>query len=418
MTLSPPAELDSRSEDWLQLLLDCAQWTEEDIEAIARDTSAITRRRRIHSGVQLLTLLMSYVVSDPSLRDVTALASLYNSELSDEALRQRFHKAKGFIETLLTAVFTAELETPTGTKRVLIGDGTSLSVPGSKGTDLRLHTLMQLGGQGGIQIELTDGHVAESMFMFDLHHGDLLLADSEFCRAKEIEQLVAAGVDVLVRFRNQQWPGTPAKNWVKQLKAMHAGSRCTFTQSLSSGKPVYVHVLALSEEEANEAGRKKRVEHQRKKGKPPSELTLLLCGYVILLTTVEPSKMSSKSALDWYRRRWQIELLFKRQKSLLGLNDLRSKRTSTLTYVKVLMKLLYAWLVDKSSRFDATLSEKRDMSIWRAWRWAREYIRMQIWQVLWDWRRAEPQVLDALAERPRKRRTQKDARDILEVLIG
>ena len=46
-------------------------------------------------------------------------------------------------------------------------------------------------------------------------------------------------------------------------------------------------------------------------------------GYVFVFTTVPASRLSPTKALEFYRGRWQVELVFKRLKSILGLNHLR-----------------------------------------------------------------------------------------------
>lgn len=48
-----------------------------------------------------------------------------------------------------------------------------------------------------------------------------------------------------------------------------------------------------------------------------------------VLTTVPLEQLSTESALDLYRFRWQIELLFKRLKSLLPLDTLPSRQGPT-----------------------------------------------------------------------------------------
>jgi Transposase DDE domain len=416
-SLQPSADAGSCEQlNWLRPLLASTQLGEASLNQLARDTGALTRQRCVRSAQQLLYLLMLYVVSDASLRDVAAYSTAMGAPLSDEAVRQRFHLAETFVTKLLSLLFAAELQRPT-CRRMLLCDGTTVQGPGAKGTDFRLHTLMELGGTGAVQVELTDNKQSESLLLQDLHKGDFVLADSEFGRVKDIDSLATAGVDVLVRFCNQRWPGQPAQNWLPALSMLPPCGMTTFKDVLPSGKPVYIHVLALPQEQADEARRKKRKSTKKKTGKQPQAITLVLCGYVMVLTTLPPHELSAKQALDWYRRRWQIELLFKRQKSLLGLAELRSGRASALSRVRIWMKLMYSFLVDQGARWDSPIPDKRDRSVWRAWRLAREVLRVQLWLPLLGWRAAEVQVLYALTERPRKRRTQ-ILTGLLEALQG
>lgn len=61
-----------------------------------------------------------------------------------------------------------------------------------------------------------------------------------------------------------------------------------------------------------------------KKGRTPSQLALRLAGYFCLLTTLPLELASDEVVLELYRIRWQIELFFKRCKSLLHLDQLRA----------------------------------------------------------------------------------------------
>jgi transposase len=53
------------------------------------------------------------------------------------------------------------------------------------------------------------------------------------------------------------------------------------------------------------------------------ESTWESCGYIYVFTTLAPGALSVTQALELYRGRWQIELVFKRLKSILPLGYLR-----------------------------------------------------------------------------------------------
>lgn len=409
MSLPAPPLVDSLPNHWLQLLLHALRWDEARLSCLAQQTGALTRRRGIKSVAHLLQLLLLYVVSDAALRDVAAYSTQMGAKLTDEALRQRFHKAEAFLQDLLALLFGADLQALPG-RRVLLADTTTVSSPASKGTDHRLHTLMPLGGQGTIQTLLTNDKTAESLLLFDLQPGDLLLADAGLCRANEIQLLLAAQVEVLVRFNQQSWPGRPVERVLPQLRRLSPGQTFSFADRLPAGWPVYIHVLALPQEQADAARRRLR---KKNKGEP-SALSRELAGYVMVLTTLPPALLSATKALDFYRRRWQIELLFKRQKSLLGLEQLRSGRDSALSRVVLWTKVLYSWLVQRMAERWTTADDFGAASVWRLWRWAREQIRAQLWQDCFDPHALPHTLPPVLHERPRSRTLQRRHVDILQ----
>ena len=103
-------------------------------------------------------------------------------------------------------------------------------------------------------------------------------------------------------------------------------------------------VVRKSREAADRERRKARTEAQRK-GHVPSERTLKAAEFTFLLTTVEESRVSNEAMAELYRVRWQIELAFKRLKSLMGLDSLRAK-DPLLARAYLLAKMIAAVLIE------------------------------------------------------------------------
>jgi len=80
--------------------------------------------------------------------------------------------------------------------------------------------------------------------------------------------------------------------------------------------------------------------------------TLEFAKYVIVFTTLPKKDYSASSVLEWYRLRWQIELIFKRLKSLAGLGHLPKYDDSSSRawlYGKLLVGLLVEKLITHAS---------------------------------------------------------------------
>ena len=82
----------------------------------------------------------------------------------------------------------------------------------------------------------------------------------------------------------------------------------------------------------------------RKKGRVVRPQTLEAAGYVIVLTTL--MQPTAAAVMEFYRRRWQIELAFKRLKSLLQLGHLK-KVDKEAAKAWLQGKLLVACMVEK-----------------------------------------------------------------------
>jgi IS4 transposase len=81
--------------------------------------------------------------------------------------------------------------------------------------------------------------------------------------------------------------------------------------------------LRQSREATRQAQRRLRRRAQRGQGTVTAE-ALEFAEYFMIWTTLSP-RFSAAAILDLYRLRWQIELVFKRMKSILGLGHLPKK---------------------------------------------------------------------------------------------
>ena len=73
--------------------------------------------------------------------------------------------------------------------------------------------------------------------------------------------------------------------------------------------------------------------------------TLEACAYTFVFTTWPADAFSPAKVLEMYRGRWQIEIVFKRLKSLLGLGHLK-KTDVALSKAWLQGKLLVAFLIE------------------------------------------------------------------------
>ena len=101
---------------------------------------------------------------------------------------------------------------------------------------------------------------------------------------------------------------------------------------------------------------KARAWARREHGADASAETLEAAQYVALFTTVPRSRLSAARAIELYRLRWQVELLFKRLKSLCGLDRLPNYRDDTIRawlYGKLLAALLMDRMISAASAPEA-----------------------------------------------------------------
>jgi IS4 transposase len=185
-------------------------------------------------------------------------------------------------------------------------------------------------------------------------------------------------------------------------------------------------VAAALPQEALERAHQRVCEKARKKGRTPSQDNLFACGFILVLTNLPVASWSASQVLALYRLRWQVELLFKRYKSIFQLANLRA-RDPQLVQTYLLAKLLAALWADQLMLTTRELlpewfnSLERPVSLWRLSNWV--WAQLQRWvQGPITWTQilaAGPRLQRYLCDSPRRRPQQlASARSFLSRLSG
>ena len=200
-------------------------------------------------------------------------------------------------------------------------DATHIREPGSTGTDWRLHYVLQLPSLECDFFEVTDHSEGETYKRLPVLPGDLILGDRAYSRREGVAHVLDAGGDVLVRLnqgnmRLREEGGAPFRllEHLRTLQAYVPGEwTCHFELA---GRRYDVRLCAVRKSEAAEVRSRTLVLRKaRKHGQQARPETVEAAGYVFVLTSLE-QEFSAAEVLDLYRARWQVELAFKRMKSL------------------------------------------------------------------------------------------------------
>jgi hypothetical protein len=332
-----------------------------DLEATARQTGALVRKRVIRDAETLLWLALAYSCGGLSLRQTSSWAEAQGiAKLSQVAVMKRLRAVSTWLGLLLGAKL-AERAGFTGLKelglRLRLVDATTVSAPGSRGTDWRIHLGFRLGDQSIDSVELTGPEGGESLKRFVIGNRDLLIADAGYGHRAGLESVHQSGGLFIVRMNWQNLPlqsvtGEPfdlmgALREVPDTQAVEFGLQTAPTRKLSA-VPVRLVVLRKSAAATEQAQKRARQEAQ-KKGRKVDPRTLEAAGYILLLSSVPSEQLSASQVLELYRFRWQVELAFKRMKSLMQLGDL-PVRDPDLARTYLYAKLLAALLVEDLTR--------------------------------------------------------------------
>lgn len=318
-------------EDWSKIV----KLLPEGWEDQARTLGALKFGRQFSGPDNLLRILLMYFSDGCSMRETVARARVGNlADLSDVALLKRVNKSGEWLrwmsERLIQESSIPVLETSALLgRRILAVDGSVIREPGAITSTWRLHYSMEINTLGCREVQVTRGKVGESLTRFTVQKGDVILADRGFANRRGVNHVLDHGGDVLVRMNLASLPleDTQGNPFVQltQLRTMQPGKMAEWPAVLQGTKGlVAVRVCAYrkNEEQRIESERKYR-QYLNKKQQTFNAETFEATGYVVVVTSLEG--LDAEGILALYRHRWQIELAFKRMKSLLGLGYLKKK---------------------------------------------------------------------------------------------
>jgi len=317
-------------EDWRVLVsLFPEGWQEQ-----AKLTGAMERQRGITSPEALLRLYLLHVGRGYSLRETVVRARKSGvASISDVGLLKRLRRSEEWLRWLCQQLFMengllAPREEPDRGRRVRIVDGTVVREPGKTGSEWRIVYSLQLPDLYCDHFDLTSTvgkGSGESFARVPVEKRDLILGDAGYSSAANIRSVTRQGGDVLVRINPQTFVASDNQGkrfdllaHLGQLKS--AGVARDWTVALDDGS-VQGRVCALRKtEEQIERAHHRIKRHASKKQIKTKPETWEYAKYVAVFTT----DMHAPSAivLQWYQVRWQVELAFKRLKSLAQLGHL------------------------------------------------------------------------------------------------
>jgi len=353
---------DILEEEWSVI----TQFLPEGWQELARSTGALQRARRVSSPDVLLRLAFLHAASGLSLQQASARASASGlARISAVGLMKRMRTAGPWLQALAGRVFAESRRMPSleevpAERRLRIVDATHVKVSGSSGTDWRLHYVLCLPSLVCDFAEVTDAQGGETYTRVPVQPGDVILGDRGYCHRAGVAHVIEQGGDVVVRLNANSFPLLDAKGTaldllgaMRSLRGEEAGE--WEVRFEADGREYGARLCAVRKSRHTARLSKERLQKQaRKKGKSVSATTLELAEYVFVLTTPGLDDLSPEQVLELYRVRWQVELAFKRLKSLFDIGSAPNRDPAAVRswiYAKLLAVLLMERLGEESRLF-------------------------------------------------------------------
>jgi hypothetical protein len=311
-----------------------------NLEESARTSQALMRCRNVPDAAALIRMTLAYAVSDLSLKDVAAWASAIGlAEISGPGLFYRLRESEQWLEEVLAASLGAEARPGPKGFSLRAVDATVINGPGAEGTEWRAHVRIDPQTGKFCSVELTDEHGGEGYGRHPLQADEVVLGDRAYATARGMYAVQQAGAKLMARLNP------------------HTLRVCTAQRKVFS---LLSHSKQVPKTGAHEWEVLVPIPPKKSKSHKPWPLKAAVAwmecrvvaartreGEIIwLITTLSAAQATAIQLLELYRLRWQIELLFKRLKSLLHLDTLPSRQGPT-ARSWMLARLLAAALAQK-----------------------------------------------------------------------
>ena len=252
----------------------------------------------------------------------------------------------------------------------------------------------------------------------ELRPGDVIVADRGYGYRRSVAWAAQQQADVVVRIHPATCPletetGQPF-NVLRWLRQRGGCSREWVGWGRWQGQRYHGRLIAGKlDAHAPQRARRRQRRKAQKAGRTITAPTLTVASWLLLLTTLPAETWSATDVLTVYRARWQVELVFKKMKQLLRLNQIRSQhRMSVEATVRA---LLIAWALHESTTTwlrtllsTTAAPELVVVSSWLVSGLGLDTLRQQV-QGRWSEARLEaclPRLRRFLCSRPRRREHQ------------
>jgi hypothetical protein len=301
-------------------------WTEQ-----AWRLGAMRRARYIKDPAVVLRVLLMHVALGCSLAETAARARVSGlAQISSVGVFKRLRAAGGWFRWLAQQMRgAANLPMEVTGRRVRAVDATSVHEPGSTGTDWKVHYAVNLADLQCDFFQLTNiREGGETFRRVPVVAGDILMGDRVYAAPPGVAYVRKAGGDVIVRLNRGALPlyerNGNRLNLLPRLRRIRGKTAREYVAQVKDADGSWIpgRLIALRQSAETKRWTQKRMQRRAQLNQATvSEEALEFAGYFMVWTTL-PQTITAIQILNLYRLRWQIELVFKRMKSILGLGHL------------------------------------------------------------------------------------------------
>jgi len=331
-------------------------------EAAARSLGALKRARQISDPKTLLRCLLVHLADGCSLAETAVRVKASGwAKLSSVALHKRLQSAEHWLRWMAEQLWRQARPAPAVRGRsVRVVDATTVDELGRTGSVWRLHYVINLADLQCDHFALTGTDIGERFQNVPVQRDDLLLADRAYGTPSGIAYVCGHGGDAVVRINHRMLPlFTPQMrkiNILARLRTLRVGQIAAWPAWVQTKSGTFAGRL-IAVKRSMAATRRVQCRLRRRANRQQRTVSAAsweAARYVFVWTSLPEEDYPAESVLELYRLRWQIELTFKRMKSLLGLGQLpkhNDESARAWLHGKLFVALLVERLIEEASVF-------------------------------------------------------------------
>ena len=333
----------------------------ENYEEECKKQSAVRRWRGVKSPADLMLLILIHLMNGTSLLETSVIARTAKlGEISDVAFMKRLAQCKDWFISICQALASKSMENYRqpdwlAGKTVVAVDASDVVEKGRSRRTYRLHYMLDVFRMAGLQCKITTQSVGEALVNFEITPNMLVIADRMYANVKGMAHCKNAGADFILRMRKNSFKTCDSEgnrihllDIFKRLEPEEYADINAFAIN-KSGESVPVRICAKRKTPEQIGQVMKKLKLRERKGRISDEAKMFN-EYIVVVTSLD-NTISAEQVLSAYRLRWQVEIYFKRLKSILDFGELPKKRPeNSLAWLngKLMVALLIESVIAKS----------------------------------------------------------------------
>ena len=327
-------------------------------ETACYEKNAIQRKRGISDPNDLLMLALFHLLNGCSLNEISTIAKLTKlGNVSDVAFMKRFEKCNDWFKWIISQIVTDGIityEKPEWLKdyRIIAVDATDVTEKGRSNRIYRLHYAMDLFKMESLQYNITTNKIGETLRNFEITANDLYIADRAYSTVSGIEHCLSGEGNFIFRLRTNAFKmysedNIPV-NLLEQLKRQKDDEVLNLNVHIKGNDNKTIPIRVCAKRKTEDAMKRTQRQLQIKESKKQTKITddtKEFNKYIVLVTAL-PEEIEAKQILEIYRLRWQVEMYFKRLKSIMNYGELPKRRTDSV-FAWLNGKIMIALLIEK-----------------------------------------------------------------------